>query len=73
MSNLMAISITATTYSVGVPRSDLDDPVDTVIGAMLGQDVDLIPVTEGARAVGVVMMTDVFDNVSEFVLERGAK
>ena len=51
----------------------LDDPLDTVIGAMLGHDVDLIPVTEGARAVGVVMMTDVFDNVSEFVLERGAK
>jgi len=51
----------------------IDDPVDTVIGAMLGHDVDLIPVTEGARAVGVVMMTDVFDNVSEFVLERGAK
>jgi len=50
-----------------------DDPVDTVVSAMLGHDVDLIPVTEGARTVGVVMMTDVFDNVSEFVLERGAK
>jgi CBS domain-containing protein len=50
-----------------------DDPVDTVVSSMLEHDVDLIPVTEGARAVGVVMMTDVFDNVSEYVLERGAK
>ena len=48
-----------------------DDPVDTVVGSMLGHDVDLIPVMEGARTVGVVMMTDVFDNVSEYVLERG--
>jgi cytidylate kinase len=50
-----------------------DDPVDTVVSSMLEHDVDLIPVTEGARAVGVVMMTDVFDNVSEYVLERGAE
>ncbi|MGD2121688.1 MAG: cytidylate kinase family protein [Gemmatimonadota bacterium] len=50
-----------------------DDPVDTVVSSMLEHDVDLIPVTEGARTVGVVMMTDVFDNVSEYVLERGAK
>jgi predicted transcriptional regulator len=40
---------------------------------MLEHDVDLIPVTDGARTVGVVMMTDVFDNVSEYVLERGTK
>lgn len=50
-----------------------DDKVDNVVSAMLEHDVDLIPVTEGARTVGVVMMTDVFDNVSEFILEKGAK
>jgi len=50
-----------------------DDTVDNVVGAMLEHDVDLIPVTEGARIVGVVMMTDVFDNVAEYILERGAK
>jgi cytidylate kinase len=50
-----------------------DDPVDTVVSSMLEHDVDLIPVTDGARTVGVVMMTDVFDNVSEYVLERGTK
>ncbi|NNM06322.1 MAG: CBS domain-containing protein [Gemmatimonadetes bacterium] len=50
-----------------------DDPVDTVVSSMLEHDVDLIPVTKGARPVGVVMMTDVFDNVSEYVLERGKK
>lgn len=50
-----------------------EDPVDTVVSSMLEHDVDLIPVTKGARAVGVVMMTDVFDNVAEYVLERGNK
>jgi cytidylate kinase/CBS domain-containing protein len=50
-----------------------DDPVDRVVSAMLEHDVDLIPVTRGARIIGVVMMTDVFDNVSEFILERGVQ
>jgi cytidylate kinase len=50
-----------------------DDTVDAVVSTMLEQDVDLIPVTEGARTVGVVMMTDVFDNVAEHVLERGGR
>ncbi len=50
-----------------------DETVDAVVSTMLEEDVDLIPVTEGARTVGVIMMTDVFDNVAEYVLERGAK
>ncbi len=50
-----------------------DESVDRVVAAMLEHDVDLIPVTEGARTVGVIMMTDVFDNVAEYLLERGAK
>jgi CBS domain-containing protein len=48
-----------------------DDTVDNVVSAMLEHDVDLIPVTEKSRIMGVVMMTDVFDNVSEYILERG--
>jgi len=48
-----------------------DDTVDNVVGAMLEHDVDLIPVTDGSRIVGVVMMTDVFDNVAEYILGRG--
>jgi len=50
-----------------------DDTLGTVVSTMLEHDVDLIPVTDGARTVGVVLMTDVFDNVAEYVLERSAK
>lgn len=49
------------------------DTLSTVVGAMLAHDVDLIPVTDGDRTVGVIMMTDVFDNVAEYILERSAK
>ena len=50
-----------------------DDTLDNVVGAMLEHDVDLIPVTEKGRAVGVIMMTDVFENVAEYILEGGRK
>lgn len=50
-----------------------DATLDAVVGAMLEHDVDLIPVTSKDRAVGVIMMTDVFENVAEYVLEGGAK
>jgi CBS domain-containing protein len=48
-----------------------DETLGRVVSTMLEHDVDLIPVTDGARTVGVVLMTDVFDNVAEYVLERG--
>jgi cytidylate kinase len=51
----------------------VSDTLSTVVGAMLAHDVDLIPVTDGDRTVGVIMMTDVFDNVAEYILERSAK
>lgn len=50
-----------------------DDTVDAVLSTMLEQDVDLLPVTQGAKTVGVVMMTDVFDHVAEYILEKSAK
>ncbi len=50
-----------------------DDTLDTVVGAMLEHDVDLIPVTEKGRTIGVIMMTDVFEDVAEYILEGGGK
>ncbi|MGD8727914.1 MAG: cytidylate kinase family protein, partial [Gemmatimonadales bacterium] len=50
-----------------------DDTLSTVVSTMLQHDVDLIPVTDGERTVGVILMTDVFDSVAEFVLEQGAQ
>jgi CBS domain-containing protein len=44
-----------------------------VVSTMLEHDVDLVPVMDGAKTVGVILMTDVFDNVAEYVLERSAK
>ncbi len=49
------------------------DTLSMVVSTMLELDVDLIPVTDGDRTVGVIMMTDVFDNVAEYILERSAK
>jgi CBS domain-containing protein len=38
---------------------------------MLHYSVDLIPVVDGRKPVGVVLMTDVFDTVAEHIIERG--
>ncbi len=72
-------AVAASTRPVGTVMQPIrataahDDTVDTVVSTMLEQDVDLLPVTQGAKTVGVVMMTDVFDNVAEYVLEKSAK
>ncbi|MBW2525894.1 MAG: cytidylate kinase family protein [Deltaproteobacteria bacterium] len=50
-----------------------DDDVSAIVAAMLGQEVDLVPVLEGRRLVGVVLMTDVFHAVAEFVVEGGRR
>lgn len=47
------------------------DTVGTVVGAMLQHRVDLVPVLDGGRVVGVVLMTDIFDNVAQYVMEGG--
>ncbi len=50
----------------------LGDGLSRVVTAMIQHGVDLVPVLDGDRTVGVVLMTDVFDTIAEFILERGA-
>lgn len=45
------------------------DDVSAVVASMLQYEVDLIPVVEQRRLVGVVLMTDVFDAVAQFIVE----
>lgn len=47
-----------------------DDPLSTVITSMIRYGVDLIPVTEGEAIVGVVLMTDIFDLVAQYIMEN---
>ncbi|MBI5481474.1 MAG: cytidylate kinase family protein [Deltaproteobacteria bacterium] len=47
------------------------DGLSRVVSTMIQHGIDLVPVQDGGRTVGVVLMTDVFDTVAEFVMERG--
>jgi cytidylate kinase len=49
----------------------VDDSVSTVISTMLRYGVDLVAVLDGRRVAGVVLMTNIFDIVAQFVLEHG--
>jgi CBS domain-containing protein/cytidylate kinase len=49
----------------------VDDSVSTVISTMLRHGVDLVPVLEGHKVAGVVLMTNIFDIVAQFILEHG--
>lgn len=49
------------------------DPLSVVVSTMVQSGVDLVPVLEGQRVVGAVLMTDIFDLVAQFVMERGGK
>ncbi len=49
-----------------------DDPLSTVVTTMIHHGVDLVPVLEGRRVAGIVLMTNVFDIVAEFIAEHGA-
>lgn len=49
----------------------VDDSVSTVISTMLRHGVDLVPVLEGRKVAGVVLMTNIFDIVAQFILEHG--
>ncbi|MFH1808181.1 MAG: cytidylate kinase family protein [Pseudomonadota bacterium] len=51
---------------------EVTDSLSVVFTTMLQHNIDLVPVMDGERAVGVVLMTDVFDTVAQFILERGA-
>jgi len=48
----------------------LSDDLSGVVGTMLKMGIDLVPVLLDGRAVGVVLMTDVFDQVAEYVAEN---
>jgi len=47
------------------------DSLSTVISTMLHHGVDLVPVLDGQRVAGVVLMTNIFDIVAQYVMEHG--
>ena len=49
----------------------IDDSLSSVISSMLLHNVDLAAVLDGSKVVGVVLMTDIFDIVAQFVIEHG--
>ena len=49
----------------------VDDSLSNVISTMLHHGVDLLPVLEGHKVVGLILMTDIFDLVAQFVMEHG--
>jgi CBS domain-containing protein/cytidylate kinase len=49
------------------------DPLGVVVSTMLQHKVDLVPVLDGDRVVGVVLMTDIFDSVAQHIMEHGGK
>ena len=51
----------------------VSDSLSTVISSMLHHGVDLIPVLDGRKLAGVVLMTNIFDIVAQFVMEHGGR
>ncbi len=49
----------------------VNDTLSTVISTMLHHGVDLVPVLDGNRVAGVVLMTNIFDIVAQFIMEHG--
>jgi cytidylate kinase len=47
------------------------DSLSTVVTTMLFHEVDLVAVLDGTKIVGVVLMTNIFDIVAQFVMEHG--
>jgi cytidylate kinase/CBS domain-containing protein len=48
-----------------------DDNLSTVISTMLFHGIDLVPVLDGEKVAGVVLMTNIFDIVAQFIMEHG--
>ena len=46
-----------------------DDSLSTVITTMLCHGIDLVAVLDKTRVVGVVLMTNIFDVVAQFVAD----
>ncbi len=51
----------------------VDDSLSTVITTMLHYGIDLVAVLDGKKVAGVVLMTNIFDIVAQFVMEHGSK
>jgi cytidylate kinase/CBS domain-containing protein len=49
----------------------VDDSLSTVISTMLYHGVDLVAVLDGEKVAGVVLMTNMFDIVAQFIMEYG--
>ena len=49
----------------------VDDSLSTVISTMLYHGVDLVAVLDGEKVAGVVLMTNIFDIVAQFIMEFG--
>jgi cytidylate kinase len=49
----------------------IDDTLSTVISTMLFHGVDLVPVLDGEKVAGVILMTNIFDLVAQFIMEYG--
>ena len=49
----------------------VDDTLSTVISTMLFHRVDLVAVLDGEKVAGVVLMTNIFDIIAQFIMEHG--
>jgi cytidylate kinase/CBS domain-containing protein len=49
----------------------IDDTLSSVITTMLVHGVDLVPVLDGEKVAGVILMTNIFDIVAQFIMEHG--
>jgi CBS domain-containing protein len=49
----------------------VNDTLSTVISTMLFHRVDLVAVLDGEKVAGVVLMTNIFDIVAQFIMEYG--
>ena len=49
----------------------VDDTLSTVITTMLLHGVDLVAVLDGEKVAGVVLMTNIFDIIAQFIMEHG--
>ena len=49
----------------------VDDTLSTVISTMLYHRVDLVAVLDDEKVAGVVLMTNIFDIVAQFIMEYG--
>jgi cytidylate kinase/CBS domain-containing protein len=49
----------------------IDDSLSTVISTMLLHGVDLVPVLDGEKVAGVILMTNIFYIVAQFIMEHG--